>query len=86
MCNLIQNWHINENANTEFNYEVILFIENLLNASYNLQKVDWKDFDKHLQKAKDKMIIKMQRIMNLKAKVIYLMKCIKNTVNLFVFK
>ncbi len=42
-------------------------IENLLNASYNLQKVDWKDFDEHLQKTKDKMIVKMQRITSLKA-------------------
>ena len=25
MCNHIKNWHINENANTEFNHEVILF-------------------------------------------------------------
>ncbi len=95
MHNHINNWHIDENANTEFNHEVILFtivikkmklIENSLNASYNLQKVDWKDFKKHLQKTKDKMIIKMQRITSLKAKVIYLMKCIKNTVKLFVFK
>ncbi len=71
MCNHIKNWHINENTNTEFNHEVILFtivmkkvklIENLLNASYNLQKVNWKDFDEHLQKTKDKMIVKMQRI------------------------
>ncbi len=57
MCNHIKNWYIDENANTEFNHEVILFtivtkkmklIENSLNASYNLQKVDWKDFDEHL--------------------------------------
>ncbi len=61
-------------------------IENSLNASYNLQKVDWKDFDEHLQKTKDKMIVKMQRITSLKAKVIYLTECIKNTVKLFVFK
>ncbi len=95
MRNHIKNWHINENANTEFNHEVILFtivmkkvklIENSLNASYNLQKVDWKDFDKHLQKTKNKMIVKMQRITSLKAKVIYLTECIKNTVKLFVFK
>ncbi len=64
----------------------IKLIENLLNASYNLQKVDWKDFDEHLQKTKDKMIIKMQRITSLEAKVIYLTECIKNTVKLFVFK
>ncbi len=32
------------------------------------------------------MIIKMQRITSLKAKVIYLTECIKNTVKLFVFK
>ncbi len=95
MCNHIKNWHIDKNADTEFNHEVILFtivtkkmklIENSLNASYNLQKVDWKDFNEHLQKMKDKMMIKMQRIMSLEAKVIYLMKCIKNTVKLFVFK
>ncbi len=50
MCNHIKNWHIDENVNTEFDHEVILFtivtkkmklIENSLNASYNLQKVDW---------------------------------------------
>ncbi len=35
---------------------------------------------------KDKIIIKMQRIISLKAKVIYLIKYIKNTVKLFVFK
>ena len=95
ICNHIKNWHINENANTDFNHEVILFtivtkkvklIENLLNASYNLQKVNWKNFDKYLQKTKDKMIVKMQRITSLEAKVIYLTECIKNTVKLFVFK
>ncbi len=95
MRNHIKNWHIDENTNTEFNHEVILFtivtkkvklIENLLNASYNLQKVDWKDFDEHLQKTKDKMIVKMQRITSLEAKVIYLTEYIKNTVKLFVFK
>ncbi len=95
MRNHIKNWHIDKNANTEFNHEVILFtivtkkvklIKNSLNASYNLQKVDWKDFDEHLQKTKDKMIIKMQRITSLEAKVIYLTECIKNTVKLFVFK
>jgi hypothetical protein len=95
MHNYIKNWHIDENADIEFNYEVILFtivtekidlIENSLNASYNLQKVDWKNFDMHLQNAKDEMIVKMQRITDLKAKVIYLTECIKNTVNLFVFK
>ncbi len=95
MRNHIKNWYINENANTEFNHEVILFtivtkkvklIENSLNASYNLQKVNWKDFDEHLQEAKDKMIIKMQRITSLEAKVIYLIECIKNTVKLFIFK
>ncbi len=68
MCNHIKNWHINENADTKSDHEVILFtivmkkvklIENSLNASYNLQKVDWKDFDEHLQKTKDKMIVKM---------------------------
>ncbi len=95
MRNHIKNWHIDKNANTEFNHEVILFIivtkkvkliENSLNASYNLQKADWKDFDEHLQKTKDKMIVKMQRITSLEAKVIYLTECIKNTVKLFVFK
>ena len=95
MHNYIKNWHINENTDTEFNHKVILFtivmkkvklIENLLNTSYNLQKVDWKDFDEHLQKTKDKIIVKMQRITSLKAKVIYLTECIKNTVKLFVFK
>ncbi len=95
MRNHIKNWHIDENADTEFDHEVILFtivtkkvklIENSLNASYNLQKADWKDFDKHLQKTKDKMMIKMQRITSLEAKVVYLTKCIKNTVKLFVFK
>jgi len=95
MRNHIKNWHIDENANTEFDHEVILFtivtkkmklIENSLNASYNLQKVSWKDFNEHLQKTKDKMIVKMQRIISLEAKVIYLTECIKNTVKLFVFK
>ncbi len=50
----------------------VKLIENSLNTSYNLQKVDWKDFNEHLQKMKDKMIVKMQRITSLKAKVIYL--------------
>ncbi len=95
MHNHIKNWHINENVNAEFNHEVILFtivmkkvklVENSLNASYNLQKVNWKDFEKHLQKMKDKMIVKMQKITSLKIKVIYLIECIKNTVKLFVFK
>ncbi len=95
MHNHIKNWHIDENADTEFDHEVILFtivmkkvklVENSLNASYNLQKADWKDFEKHLQKTKDKMIVKMQRITSLEAKVIYLTECIKNTVKLFAFK
>jgi len=64
----------------------VKLVENSLNTSYNLQKVNWKDFDEHLQKTKDKMIIKMQRITSLEAKVIYLTECIKNTVKLFVFK
>ncbi len=95
MRNHIKNWHIDENTDTEFDHEVILFtivmkkvklIKNSLNALHNLQKVDWKDFNEHLQKTKDKMMIKMQRITSLKAKVIYLTECIKNTVKLFVFK
>ncbi len=86
---------INKNVNTEFNHKVILFtivtkkkkwVENSLNASYNLQKVNWKDFNEHLQKSKDKMIVKMQRIISLEAKVMYLTEYIKNTVKLFVFK
>jgi len=49
MYNYIKNLHINENADTEFNHEVVLFIivtekidliENSLNTSYNLQKID----------------------------------------------
>lgn len=40
----------------------------------------------HLQNAKDEMIVKMQKITDLEAKVIYLTKRIKNTVNLFIFK
>ncbi len=95
MQNYIKNWHVDEDADTEFDHEVILFtivtkkiklVENSLNASYNLQKVNWKDFDEHLQKAKDKMIVKMQRITSLEAKVIYLTEYIKNTVKLFVSK
>ena len=78
----IQSW-----SNFIYNsYEKMKLIENSLNASYNLQKVNWKDFEKHLQKTKDKMIVKMQRITSLEAKVIYLTECIKNTVKLFVFK
>jgi len=74
-------------SNSIYNsYKKVKLVENSLNASYNLQKVDWKNFEKHLQKAKDKMIVKMQRITSLKAKVIYLTECIKNTVELFVFK
>jgi len=93
--NYIKNWHVNEDANTEFDHEVILFmivtekmklIENSLNASYNLQKVNWKKFDMHLQKMKNEMIIKMRRTISLKAKVIYLIECIKSAVKLFVFK
>ncbi len=93
--NYIKNWHVNEDADTEFDHEVILFmivtekmkvIENSLNASYNLQKVDWKKFNMHLQKTKNEMIIKMQRTINLETKVIYLIECIKNAVKLFVFK
>ncbi len=95
MQNYIKNWHVNEDADTKFNHEVILFtivtekmklVENSLNTSYNLQKVDWKRFDMHLQKTKNEMIIKMQRTINLKTKVIYLIECIKSAVKLFVFK
>ncbi len=93
--NYIKNWHVNEDANTEFDHEVILFmivtkkmklIENSLNASYNLQKVNWKRFNMHLQKTKNEMIIKMQRTISLKTKVIYLIECIKSAVKLYVFK
>ncbi len=93
--NYIKNWHVNEDANTKFDHEVILFmivtekmklIENSLNASYNLQKVNWKKFNMHLQKMKNEMIIKMQRTISLKTKVIYLIECIKSAVKLFVFK
>ncbi len=93
--NYIKNWHVNEDANTEFDHEVILFmivtekmklVENSLNASYNLQKVNWKKFNMHLQKTKNEMIIKMQKTISLKTKVIYLIECIKNAVKLFVFK
>jgi len=93
--NYIKNWYVNEDADTEFDHEVILFtivtekvklVENLLNASYNLQKVDWKRFDMHLQKTKNEMIIKMRRTISLKTKVIYLIECIKSAMKLFVFK
>ncbi len=78
----IQSW-----SNSIYNsYKKVKLIENSLNTSYNLQKVNWKDFDEHLQKMKEKMIVKMQRITSLEAKVIYLIECIKNTVKLFVFK
>jgi len=86
---------VNEDADTELNHEVILFtivtekvklVENSLNASYNLQKVDWKKFNMHLQKTKNEIIIKMRRIISLKTKVIYLIECIKSAVKLFVFK
>ncbi len=40
----------------------------------------------YLQKAKDKMIVEMQRTTNLEAKAIYLTECIKNAVELFVPK
>jgi len=40
----------------------------------------------HLQKTKDEMIVKKQRITDLKAKVIYLTECIKNAMKLFVLK
>ena len=93
--NYIKNWYVNEDANTEFNHEVILFmivtekmklIKNSLNTSYNLQKVNWKRFNMHLQKTKNEIIIKIRRTINLKTKVIYLIKCIKSAVKLFVFK
>ncbi len=93
--NYIKNWHVNEDTNTKFNHEVILFmivtekmklVKNSLNASYNLQKVNWKKFNMHLQKTKNEMIIKMQRTISLKTKVIYLIECIKSAVKLFVFK
>jgi len=57
MRNHIKNWHIDENADTGSDHEVILFtivtekvklVENPLNAPYNLQKADWKGFEKHL--------------------------------------
>jgi len=38
----------------------------------------------HFQNAKDEIIVKMLRITDIKAKVIYLTECIKNTVNLFI--
>ena len=93
--NYIKNWHVNEDANTEFDHEVILFtivikkvklVENSLNASYNLQKVDWKKFNMHLQKTKNEMIIKIWRTISSKIKFIYLIECIKSAVKLFVFK
>ncbi len=51
-------WQIDENVNTGSDYEVILFliqsegnlVENLLGKmSYNLEKADWKEFDRELK-------------------------------------
>jgi len=93
--NYVKNWHIDENADTGSDHEVILFtivtekvnlVGNPLNAPYNLQKADWKGFDEHLQKTKDKMVVKMQRTTNLEEKAIYLTECIKSAVELFITK
>jgi len=82
--NYIKNWHVNEDANTEFNHEVILFmivtekmklIKNSLNASYNLQKINWKKFNMHLQKKKNEIIIKMRRTISLDFFISFLSAC-----------
>ncbi len=51
-------WQIDKNVNIESNHEVILFsiqsegnlVKNLLKKMpYNLEKADWKEFDKELK-------------------------------------
>ena len=86
MINKITNWSINENAFTESNHEIIKFsiicknietVNNFMNDAYNVNKIDWKKFEKYLKLKYDSNIISMQKLIenftsiNLKNEIIF---------------
>ena len=71
MINKITDWSINENAFTESNYEIIEFliicknietVDNFMNNAYNVDKANWKKFEKYLKSIHDSNIESMQKL------------------------
>ena len=101
MINKITNWSINKNAVTESNDEIIEFsiirknietVDNFINNVYNVNKTDWKKFEKYLKLMYDSNIISMQKLIenfisiNLKNEIILLQSIINEAANISIFK
>ena len=63
-----------------------------MNNAYNVDKTDWKKFEKYLKSKYDSNIISMQKLIenftsiNLKNEVILLQSIINETTNISIFK
>ena len=101
MINKITNWSINENAFTKSDHEIIEFsiickniekVDNPMNDAYNVDKADWKKFEKYLKSMYDSNIESMRKLIenfisiNLKNKIILLQSIINETTNISIFK
>ena len=101
MINKITDWSINENASTGSDHEVIEFsiicknietVDNSMNDVYNVDKADWKKFEKYLKSMYDSNIISMQKLIenftsiNLKNEIILLQLIINETTDISIFK
>ena len=101
MINKITNWSINENAFTKSDHEIIEFsiicknietVDNFMNDAYNVDKTDWKKFEKYLKSKYDSNIISMQKLIenftsiNLKNEIILLQSIINEATNISIFK
>ena len=101
MINKITNWSINENAFTKSNHKIIEFsiicknietVDNFMNDAYNVDKTDWKNFEKYLKSKYDSNIISMQKLIenftsiNLKNEIILLQSIINEAANISIFK
>ena len=87
MINKITNWLINKNAFTKSDHKIIKIliicknietVDNFMNDAYNVDKSDWKKFEKNLKSIYDSNIISMQKLIenstliNLKNEIILL--------------
>ena len=96
MAENIVDWAINDEIMTKLDHEVIAFyllsknaqkVDNSLNALYNVQTADWKNFIKNLQsnhvaaKFKIKTLSQSLNIENIKKITILLRSTIENAVN-----
>ena len=101
MINKITDWSINENAFTESNHEIIEFsiicknietVDNFINDAYNVDKTDWKKFEKYLKSMHDLNIKLMRKLsenftsINLKNEIILLQSIINETTSISIFK